>query len=322
MHTADNGRPIAKPLPRQLDAALLELFDCLHRTRNLSVAGAELGLSQPTVSRALARLRVMYGDPLFIRRPRGVTPTPLAEQLGPVVANALDALRATFERPRFDPGSEQRDFRVAMSDVGERLFLPRLMQHLATVAPKVQVRTVASTERLHEELGTGRIHLAVGYFGNLGKQLHQRRLFRENFVYVARQAHGAIRAPLRREQLREIAHVIGGPEGMEHARAVERVLAGSRVKARIALRVHSFLCVAPVVVATDLIGAIPSNLAALVVGHMPLQRLEPPVQLPGFDITMTWHRRYHDDPASQWLRETLLALFKAGVDPHPLSAAP
>ena len=62
--------------------------------------------------------------------------------------------------------------------------------------------------------------------------------------------------------------------------------------------------------------------AALVVGHMPLQRLEPPVQLPGFDITMTWHRRYHDDPASQWLRETLLALFKAGVDPHPLSAAP
>jgi DNA-binding transcriptional LysR family regulator len=313
MQNMDEESPVPKSLPKNLDVTLLELFDCLHRTRNLSATGAELGMSQPAVSRALARLREMYGDALFIRRPRGVAPTPLAESLGPAVANALEALRATFQRPVFNPASETRNFRIAMSDVGERLFLPRLLQHVATHAPHVQISTVASTEQLHESLGSGQIDLAVGYFGNLSKQLHQRRLFRESFVYIARQGHPGIDGVLRLEQLREIPHVIGGPEGMEHAKAVERVLAGSRVKARVASRVHSFLCVAPVVASTDLIGAIPSNLAALVAGHMPLQLLPPPVEFPGFDIAMAWHQRYLLEPANVWLRETFMQLFNTGV---------
>lgn len=96
---------------------------------------------------------------------------------------------------------------------------------------------------------------------------------------------------------------------MRHAAAVEEVLAGPRVKARISLRVHSFLCVAPVVAATDLIGAVPSNLAAVVADHIPLQLLDPPLQLPGFDVTMTWHQRFQADPGSQWLRGVFVHLF-------------
>lgn len=313
MRKVDDVGGTRRPLPRNLDVTLLELFDCIRRTRNLSAAGAALGMSQPAVSRALGRLRAMYDDQLFIRQPRGVAPTPLAELLAEPVAAALEALRATFRRPEFDPMRDERTFRVAMSDVGERLFLPRLMDLIAREARCVTIDAVTSQVDLQETLGAGSIDLAVGYFGELSKQLHQRRLFHERFVYVARKNHPLLPGRLRREQLREIQHVVGGPRGMEHAAAVQKVLAGSRVKARVALRVHSFLCIAPVVAATELIGVIPSNLATVVAGHIPLQVLEPPVQFPGFDVTMTWHQRHHGDPASIWLRETFFKLFESGV---------
>lgn len=99
-----------QPLPRNLDVTLLELFDCVLRTRNLSLAGAHLGMSQPAVSRALGRLREMYGEVLFVRQPRGVAPTPFAEALAEPVASALEALRATFQQTIFEPARENPYF--------------------------------------------------------------------------------------------------------------------------------------------------------------------------------------------------------------------
>jgi len=128
-------------------------------------------------------------------------------------------------------------------------------------------------------------------------------------LYVARQGHSQGAATLRREELRALPHVVGGPAGMEHAAAVERVLHGARLKARVVLRVHSFLCVGPVVASSDLIGVVPSNLAAVVAGHVPLQLVEPPVQFPGFDITMAWHQRFNLDPGNTWLRGVFVSLF-------------
>jgi DNA-binding transcriptional LysR family regulator len=163
---------------------------------------------------------------------------------------------------------------------------------------------------MQEGLTSGRIDLAVGFFGSLSKQMHHRRLFRERFVYVARKGHPAVRGKLAREQLRALPHVVGGPQGMQHAAVVEKVLLGPRVKARVALRVHSLLCVAPVVAASDVLGLIPGNLALVVGGNMALQIVEPPIQFPGFDVTMVWHDRFHRDPASLWLRELFVELFE------------
>ncbi|MBD9668458.1 LysR family transcriptional regulator [Variovorax sp. VRV01] len=297
-------------LSRQLDLNLLELFETVYRTRNLTAAGSQLGLTLPAVSRGISRLKEMYGDALFVRQQRGVVPTPFADTLVTPVASALEILRSTVQRPTFRPDVEARTFRVAMSDIGERLFLPRLMSHLAKAAPRVVVDAVSpSLGELHDGLASGQIDLAVGYLSDLGKQMHQRRLFHERFVYVARKSHPGIHGKLRREQLRELRHVIAGPEGMQHATSVEKVLSGPRVKARVALRVHSFLCVGPIVASTDLIGPVPSNLGAMVATHMDLQLLEPPVLFPGFDVTLTWHQRFHRDPGSEWLRGVLIALF-------------
>ena len=303
---ARHGRPIS----RQLDLNLLELFECVYRTRNLTAAGAHLGLSQPAMSRALAKLRETYDDPLFVRQQRGVQPTPFADQLLEPVSAALAIVRGTVTPTNFAPATDVRLFRIAMSDIGERLFLPRLLGYLARVAPGVAIEVASPSQaELSAELASGGIDLAVGFLPGLGKAMHEQRLFRERFVYIARKGHPALKRTLTREQLQALPHVVASPPGTQHAAAVEKVLTSRRVRAPIALRVRSFLCVGPVVAKTDLVAAVPSNLAALVAEHMGIQVIDPPMALPGFDVSLLWHHRFHRDPGGQWLRAAFVELF-------------
>ena len=293
-----------------LDLNLLELFDSIWRLRNLTASGAQLGLSQPAVSRGLARLRETYDDPLFVRQQRGVEPTPFAQSLAEPVAAALAIVRGTAAKPVFSAETDARTFRIALSDIGERYFLPRLSAWLATHAPYVVIDTLSpSRQDLVTGLSTGEIDLAVGFFQEQGKQVHVRQLFREHFVYVARAGHPTVNGHLTVTQLRSLPHVVGNPPGTQHGSAVEKVLAGRRVRAAIALRVRSFLSVGPIVANGELIAPMPSNLAALVAEHVGLQLIEPPIRFPGFDVSMVWHRRFNKDPAGQWLREVFETLF-------------
>lgn len=304
----------ARPLSRQVDLNLLDLFETIYQTRNLTTAGSRLGLTQSAVSRALGRLRDMYGDALFVRQQRGVAPTPYADALAAPVTSALNTLRATLRPPSFNHEEQSHTFRIAMSDVGERIFLPKLLNHLTTAAPNVVIEAIStSQEQLQEGLNSGQIHLAVGFFGALSKQVHHKRLFREQFVYVAREDHPLVNGKLEREQLRNLRHIVGGPDGMLHAMTVSKVLSGNRVKAPVVSRVHSLLCVAPLVASSDMVGVLPSNLAKVVAGHMPLQIIKPPIQLPSFDVTMIWHDRFHREPATVWLREIFSKLFDSLV---------
>jgi DNA-binding transcriptional LysR family regulator len=297
-------------LSSRVDLQLLELFDWIYRLRNLTAAGAQMGLSQPTVSRGLARLRDAYGDALFIRQPRGVLPTPFCDSLAQPLGTALAIVRGTVERPRFDPAIDRRHFRIAMSDIGERFFLPRLVSALAVSAPGVTCETVSpSRPELTEGLAGGEIDLVAGFLPPLGKQVRSLRLFQERFIHVARRDHPVVRGTLRKEQLRQLPHVIASPPGTPHALAVERVLTTGRVRVPVVLRVRSFLCVPPIVAQTDLVAAVPSNLAAMMAAPLGLQLIESPLQIPGFEVSIAWHDRFHHDPAIEWLRATFIRLF-------------
>lgn len=295
-----------------LDLNLLELFDSVWRTRNLTASGASLGLSQSAVSRGLARLREAYGDELFVRQQRGVEPTAFAQQLAEPIGAALAIVRRTIEKPTFSPGEDSRRFRVAMTDIGERYFLPRLAGYLTAHAPGVRIDTASPTrEDLVAGLGSGDIDLAVGFLPGLGKQFQEKRLFKEHFVYIARKGHPRIKGKISPQQLGEFQHVVGSPHGTQHAMAVEKVLTGPRVRAGVAMHVRSFLSIGPIVADSDLVAVVPSNLAALVAEHVDLQLIDPPVNFPGFQVSMVWHRRFATDPAGVWLRGVFEDLFSA-----------
>jgi DNA-binding transcriptional LysR family regulator len=296
---------------RHLELGLLELFDTISRTSNLTAAGEKLGLSQPAVSRGLARLREIYDDPLFVRQQRGVQPTPFAQQLFEPIASALAILRSTVGKPVFSPAKEQRCFNLAMSDIGERYFMTRLVRHLSHAAPKVTVR-VLSPDRasLLAGLASGDIDMGLGYFPDLGKQVRVKRLFKERFTYVARKGHPRVSQRMEIEDLRQLQHVVANPPGTQHAATVQRVLGARRIQAPISHELHSFLCVGPLISETDLVSVVPLNLAKLVAEHLHLQIVQPPVRFPGFDVSMVWHQRYDREAGRMWLRAVFSELFQ------------
>jgi DNA-binding transcriptional LysR family regulator len=302
--------PQGHPLTRQIDLNLLELFDITFRTRNLTATGVRLGLSQPAVSYGLAKLRRMYGDALFVRMQRGVQPTPIAVQIAGPIAAAMQILRSTIKKVEFVPSEAHRTFRVAMSDIGERDFLPRLAQRLGVDAPHVMVETLSpGLTELADGLASGDIDLAIGFIPGMGKQIHEQALFSEHFVYVMRNGHPAAQDALTAARIRKLRHVVASPPGTRHLYAVEKVLTSPEVRSEIALRVRSFLCVGPIVADTDLVALVPANLAALVANNLNLCVCKPKLKFPAFDICMYWHRLFHQDLASVWLRNTIMDLF-------------
>src|SRR5476649_2201198 len=115
--------------PDKLDLNLLRVFAAILAEGSVTAAGERLSLSQPAMSNALARLRKVFGDPLFVRTPRGMRPTPYAERLAQPVNQALELVRATLiKEGEFEPASSERVFRFSMTDIGEMVFLPRLLE--------------------------------------------------------------------------------------------------------------------------------------------------------------------------------------------------
>jgi DNA-binding transcriptional LysR family regulator len=302
--------PQGRPLSRQIDLNLLELFDITFRTRNLTATGARLGLSQPAVSYGLSKLRKMYGDALFVRMQRGVQPTAMAMQLAGPIAAAIEIVRGTIDKVEFVPDEARRAFRIAMTDIGERYFLPRLACRLGRVAPHVTVETLTpGFAELTAGLASGDIDLAIGFIPGMGKPICDEVLFSEQFVYLMRRGHAAAQDPLTAARIRTLRHVVASPPGTRHFHAVEKVLTSPQVRSEIALHVRSFLCVGPIVADADLVALVPSNLAALVASNLDLVVCRPKVRFPAFDIRMYWHRRFKQDPASVWLRDTMVDLF-------------
>jgi DNA-binding transcriptional LysR family regulator len=136
---------------RDLDLNLLVIFHQLLLDRSVSVAAQNLEITQPAMSNALKRLRTALNDDLFVRTNQGMQPTPYAMQLAEPVANAIGTLHGALNRlDDFDPATTQKCFVIAMTDIGEIYFMPKLIQTLLTLAPGVSVTTLRSHAGLSE----------------------------------------------------------------------------------------------------------------------------------------------------------------------------
>jgi DNA-binding transcriptional LysR family regulator len=309
-----------KSITRQVDLNLLELFDTVYRIKNLTAAGTVLGLSQPAMSHALARLREMYRDPLFVRLPQGLQPTPFAEDLAGQVATALQIIRATLEKVAFDPATVQRTFRISMTDIGEQVFLPSLVKYLETHARGVKLETkVIGTSELFSALSSGDLDLAVGFVSTPAKGIAQQLLFSDNYVCVVRQSHPLVRSSsMSLSEFKQLGHVVADVSGTGHYNSIGKVLASHGIAENIVLRVNHFLSIAPLIANTDLIASVPKNLANTFVKSWKLRIVQPPVRFPPFDIAQYWHERYDQEPGNRWLRNTFESIFARLATVPPL----
>ena len=295
---------------QDIDLNLLRVFDAVLRERGVTPAAARLGLTQPAVSNALARLRAVFGDALFVRTATGMDATPFARGVAEPVRQALALLESALAHgPGFDPATSTRAFRFYMSDLGQVEFLPPLVERVQRGAPGVRLEAVAADlEHIGDALGTGALDLAVGFLPALGPPVQRRALFRDPYVCLMRAGHPAVARKLTRKRFLEASHVLVTYRGGGH-RVIEEALERAGVTRRIALRVPHFTVVPMVLERTDLILTLPARVAAVYEREGTFKSLPPPVPIPQAEVAVHWHERFAADPGNRWLRDQLVELF-------------
>jgi DNA-binding transcriptional LysR family regulator len=251
------------------------------------------------------RMRRSCNDVLFIRTSHGMVPTALAEHLAKPVHQALGTLEAAFDPPgSFDPATSKRRFRLLMSDVGELVILPKLMDALRKSAAHVviDVTPIAHTEYANA-LEHGDADLAIGNLAFLNTGFYQQRLFKDRYICVARQDHPIIRGGLSLGEYLGVHHIQSASGNADSM--VDLALSRKRLRRHIALRVAHYHIAIALAAKTDLIATIPEY-AVPAAGHLQVFRL--PVALPPAEVRQFWHKRFQSDPANRWMRMLIAGL--------------
>jgi DNA-binding transcriptional LysR family regulator len=293
---------------------LLVAFVALLDEGSVTRAGLRSGLSQPAMSSALRRLREMFGDPLFVRTPRGLSPTPRALQLDAPVRRTLEQIGDLFQLGvPFDPSSAAMTFALATTDYGSIVVLPRLLQRLKTVAPGVSlnVRALRALD-LQAAFQRGDLDLAVTWrlepsaFEQAA--FYTRALFDERLVCIVRADHPSARRRLTLARFTAMEHVVVSPSE-EFQPIVDVVLAQHRLRRRVAVVVPHFVAAPFVVSGTDFVATVPEQVARSLAATLRLRILKPPVLLPAVAVRLVWHERTHTNPAHVWFRELVTNLY-------------
>ena len=289
--------------PHNIDLNLLSVFQEVYRERQISGAARRLGLTQSAVSNALARLRRLFGDELFVRTGQGMQPTPFAEGLAEPVGSALAQVTlALNRRGGFDPLTSERRFTLAMTDVGELHFMPTLIERCRVAAPRLQVSTVrAGSIALKEEMESGRVDLAIGPFEDISEALYQRLLFRQPYVTMMRRGHPLTKGKVDLERFAAAEHLFVDSRESPYDR-INQLLEKAGIGASTRFRVPHFTAVPYIVGGSDLVVTVPQKLAERAGPPLGLAWITPPLALPPLQTNMFWHRRFNQDPGNQWLR--------------------
>lgn len=296
---------------------LLPIMLALDDTRSVTRSAETLGISAAAVSMALRKLRAEFNDQLFIRTARGMVPTPQAQRIVEKSRPLLEQLQSkALLQERFDPATARQAFCLALSDVGEMVFLPSLLANLHREAPLAPVRSVSmSPAEIVSGMERGTVDLAIGYYPDL-KQSHffQQRLFTHHFVCLLRADHPAVKDRLTARQFLALEHAVVRAEGRT-LEMFEKFLERNRLRRRVSLMTPHFMSVPMIVARSDLIVTVPHALGMwFAATNANLRTVALPFRIPGVDLRQHWHRRYHEDARSRWLRQLVYRLFNDDTD--------
>jgi DNA-binding transcriptional LysR family regulator len=308
----------------RLDLNLLRVFDAVMEERSVLRAGQRICLSQSAVSHALARLREMLGDELFIRTTAGMQPTARALAMAPLIRDAWGSLEAAIGLPKFEPGSSTRRFTIAASDFVTTVMGPRLLSLLRREAPHVDlVIRPESRIDLAKQIDLGQIDAAIGTFSGVPVRFRSNSLFSYDDVLIASSSLRLGKLSLETFSGLTVAAVSmhGEEEGvvggflserglkrrseMYDRAALDRAFAGSTQSPRVALLLPHFLALPSLLEDTHLAAIVPRPLAGALVRMHPLSMLELPYRSGLVDVGALWHARNTGDAPQVWLHDML-----------------
>jgi DNA-binding transcriptional LysR family regulator len=289
------------------DLNLLLTLDVLLAEGNVTRAAARLRLSPSAMSRALARLRQVTGDPLLVRAGRELVPTPraveLRGQVGQLVQDAAAVLRPAAA---LDPRGLARCFTLRSSEGFAETFGPRLIAALADEAPGVRLDFMQKPDKDSTPLRDGSVDLETGVVGeDMGPEVRAQALFRDRFVGVVRPGHALTEGEVTAARYAAGRHIAVSRRGRDRGR-IDDALAALGLQRTVATLVGGFGTALALARATDLIASVPErHTEGLRAG---LHAFALPVDTPALTISLLWHPRLDADPAHRWLRGRVRAL--------------
>lgn len=296
------------PALADLDLNLLVALEALLAEANVTRAAAALGVTQPTMSRSLQRLRAHFGDDLLVRSGRGLVRTERGERLQARVRHSLAALRRVLaDDDEFDPAAGARSFHVAAPDVLGVWLLPAFVGRLRAAAPHVDLTMhPMAPHEVAAQLDAGSLDVAFGATPRTGAGLMRRVVGRDPWVSLVRRGHPAVGERLDRATFVGLPHALASPAGAGPG-AVDRALAAAGAARRVALRSAFFVSVAMAAAESDLVVTLPRTAGLRLARMLDLRAFAPPLVLEPVKIQAAWHERADAAPAHRWFRRELFA---------------
>ena len=298
-------------LLRNIDLNLLVVLDALLTEKHVTRTGLRLHLSQPAISHSLNKLRVLLDDPLLIRQGHDVVLSALAQNLQAPLKGILGQIETLLGQSiDFVPADSQRTFRVAMSDYGAAIVLPKLLVQLRAQAPGTSLVVIQDSRLgMLEQVEQGKIDLAVGVFAALPADVSSDVLFEETFTCLLNRRSLPENGVLDLDSYLARPHLLVSTDGSTQGE-VDNVLRSQGLQRRVAVNVPHWGAAPGMIADTDLI----LTVATRTLDNLPLGdtlvALAPPLTVAPFNYVQVWHNRFNQDPAHRWLRELVKQVSK------------
>lgn len=287
---------------QMVDTHLVVALHALLNERSVTRAARRVGITQPSMSHALSRLRAHFDDPLLIRVGREMTLSERARDLVRKTDEAIERLERVFSpSERFVPEQSRRVFRLVATDNLELLVFPALARVLAAEAPHVNIRCRSIPAGWEELLRSGDLDAKLGRDGPVPDGCRSTRLAQERFVCVMRRQHPAAKRRLTATLYSELNHLVVAPHG-EERNFIDQLLDEQRLRRRVVMTISHFL-VAPFIVGnSDLVLTISERVARTLARKLDLVVRPLPIVPVGYSLTLVWPARLDADEGHSWLR--------------------
>lgn len=290
-----------------IDLNLLVAFEALFEERSVTAAAQKMYLGQPAMSAALARLRVLFQDELFLRIGREMQPTAKALEIAPDIRTALEQIRQILAVSKiFNPAIAKNTFTIASSDYTSYVVMPKLLELCRHTAPNIDFRLIGfAKDCVGELLEQREIDIALGVFQNPPRQTIQMPLFPEHFVGICRRGHPMItQDAITPETFADLLHALFTIR-RDEVGEIDQVLAEYNLQRRVALTTPHLLVLPEIISSSDLVSAVPSRLVESFAYRGTLEIFEIPVKTEPWMISMLWSKLTDQDQANIWLRQML-----------------
>ncbi|MDN3351558.1 LysR family transcriptional regulator [Actinomadura sp. DC4] len=294
----------------RLDLNLLVSLDVLLQEQSVGAAAARLHLSEPAMSRTLARIRKALGDPVLVRSGRAMVPTPRALAIHAEVHELVERANSVFTERALDLAALDRTFTFQADDSITAVAAATLLGRMRAEAPGVSIRSLPEGAADSGALREGRIDLEIGAIADRPPDVVVEPLLDDLGVGVVRAGHPLLDGEITPERFAAAEHLTTSRRGRLEG-PIDTALAAYGLRRRVVASAPSFSSALLILLTTDLVGRAGRRLHAPLIDRLGLAVFDFPIEVPPVALAMAWHHRYETDAAHAWLRGCVREVFTA-----------